>query len=166
MLRPTRATKWTAAASLAVASMVTVGMTAANGSSVPAPAHGPDPLNGGGCSQSFSGTWGAVKADPGVNVSHCVDNTRPMPMWAPPKGAIRTVAGWIFNGHPLTAAEGDVLRTTDGRMRLFIPDVGQIETGKPSVAITKDPVVDGMIEVTPAPLSINPPRPGDNSAGL
>jgi hypothetical protein len=174
---PTMTAKAIVTASVAVAAIVTIGMAVASGGVFATAAHGPDPLTGSrassgmGCGQSLtsSGAWGPVKADPGVAVANCPDNTRPMAVWAPPTGAVHTALGWMFRGHPLTAAEADVLRTPDGRMRLFVPDVQQIETGRPA-ALHSDkangPAVDGMLEVTPAPLSANPPRPGDNSAGL
>jgi hypothetical protein len=107
-----------------------------------------------------------------IKTPGCIDNSGPLPMWAAPKGAIWSdTQGWMFHGHQLRPEESDVLRLSDGRVRLFLRDIGYIETGKPSVAgaamaskLGTQPIL-GEIEVAPAPLSAFPVRPGDNSLG-
>jgi hypothetical protein len=102
----------------------------------------------------------------------CVDETKGIAQWAPPKGAVWDAKlGWMFNGHQLLPGEGDVLRLPDGRVRLFVADMLYMESGAASpeeaTASAKLGVkpIFGEIEMPPGPKTMFPIHPGANSLG-
>lgn len=174
-----RSSSLIAAASIAVGVVVTLGLSSAQGAGPKAPPHGPPPPPP--CAPFvYNGAAQAPKKG-------CVE-TGPAPLWSPPVGAVdssgRVVkpgdqivgpstccgfAAYTFHGQSLTAATVDFLRLPDGRVRLFLPDINQVQTGKPStVAMDASSrlgvqAISGEIEVAPAPLWQFPLRAGDNS---
>jgi hypothetical protein len=168
MKRPNKAALWVAGVTVMVAGVVTFGLAMA--SSIPAVVGPPIPAR---LHLVCSGT--------------CATNT-PGPLWSPPVGAVDrqghvvkageqivgplTCCGWTaytFNGRPLTDQTVDWLRLPDGRVRLFVPDIAQVQSGRSSTPAAAAKVgaapVLGELEVAPAPPSAYPVRAGDNSLG-
>lgn len=174
------------AVSVVVGLVVALGVGAAQGSVLPvAPPHGPPPPP---ICEHFVYDGVTQPTVPG-----CVE-LAPSPDWSPPVGAVgpgghvvtaadqidgpavrcSTVCGWAMytlHGKPLTSKTVDWLRAPDGQVRLFSPDIEEVETGVPSpaeiAAAAKLGVtpVPGEIDMTPAPLARFPITPNDNSLG-
>jgi len=170
---------WIGVASLSVGAVAALGISSAQGSGLAVAPHGsPPPLP---C-EHFVYDGVAQPTVPG-----CVE-LGPAPLWSPPLGAVGpngtvvttaivgpdTCCGftaYTLHGKPLTQSTVDYLRLPDGQVRLFTPDIGQIQTGIPSAAATSMAAklrvqpVPGEMDVTPAPLGAYPITPNDNSLG-
>jgi hypothetical protein len=162
MIRFSRSTISIGAVSVVVGLVVALGVGAAQGSVLPvAPPHGPPPPP---VCEHFVYDGVTQPTVPG-----CIDLSQGTPMFAPPKGAkLNSVGQWVLNGK---VVQGDLMRLPDGRVRMFTPDITEVETGAASPAETAAAAklgvlpVPGEIDMTPAPLSRFPITPNDNSLG-
>jgi hypothetical protein len=157
-----KSTLWIGAASLAIGVVSALGVSSAQGGGLAvAPPHGPPPPLP--C-EHFVYNGVTQPTVPG-----CIDISQGTPMFAPPKGAkLNSMDQWVLKGK---VVNGDLMRLPNGDVRMFTPDITDIETGVASPVATAAAAklgvapVAGMIDMTPAPLARFPVTPNDNSLG-